>query len=152
MSYHNGSVWPHDNAIIASDLAKFGMKDDPSNSRRPCSRRPCFWICIACQNCFVDSSAERAWDPPCTRSPVPLRQAAAAVFLLLQASLGIEVTSSPPTVLFRRSQLPESVSRVEIQELQVGAGSVEVYLERAGQGVAITVLRKPADVEIISIK
>jgi len=69
----------------------------------------------------------------------------------LQACLGLEVQTSPPRVVLHRAELPEALPHIEIRNLRIGDRTVDLAIERAGQGVGVTVLRKPADLDIISI-
>jgi glycogen debranching enzyme len=153
MSYHNGSVWPHDNAIIASGLARYGKKK----------------AAVKILSSFLDSSVfldlhrlpelfcgfeRRSGEGP-TLYPVacsPQSWAAGAVFLLLKACLGLDVQANPPRVFLRRATLPDTISRLEIDRLPVGDGQVGFALERNGESVGVTVMNKPSNIDIISIK
>ena len=93
MAYHNGSIWPHDNAIIAAGFARYGFSDEAlavlGRPLRGVARR---WTCTGCRNCSAVSPAR----PERVRSGYPVAcnpqaWAAASVFLLLQSVLGLEV-------------------------------------------------------------
>ena len=60
MSYHNGSVWPHDNALIALGLARYGLKRRSTSCSRACSTPRPTWTCGDCRNCSAASSASAA--------------------------------------------------------------------------------------------
>src|SRR5438067_7637087 len=107
ISYHNGSIWPHDNAIVAAGLAKYGFKDlagrillgmlDVSNVV-DLHRMPELF-------CGVE---RRKGESP-TLYPVacaPQAWAAAAVFMLLEACLGITVRAGKKQILFEQPCLP----------------------------------------------
>jgi glycogen debranching enzyme len=152
MSYHNGSVWPHDNAVVALGLARYGHGDavlrvlgamfDASKHmdfrrlpelfcgmRRTRERGPTFYP-VAC--------LPQAW-------------ASATPFALLTAALGLEVDAAEETVRFRRPRLPAFLSEVELRQLRVGSSALDVLLHRRGEGVAVTVLDRqgPARVEVL---
>jgi len=55
MSYHNGSVWPHDNSLIAAGFGQYGLKNRRRWFSRVCWTPVFFWICIAFQNYFAGS-------------------------------------------------------------------------------------------------
>jgi glycogen debranching enzyme len=82
----------------------------------------------------------------------PQSWAAAAVFLILQACLGIRVHASPARVLFRRTVLPESLPRIEIRNLAVGDANADLVIEKEGEGFYVRMLRKQGALDIISIK
>jgi glycogen debranching enzyme len=153
MSYHNGSVWPHDNAIIASGLARYGHKKAAVKILTGLLDASLFLDLHRLPELFCGFH-RRAGEGP-TLYPVacaPQSWAAASVFLLLEACLGLEIRTSPPTVIFRRADLPQSLPKIQITNLCLGDTSVDIVLERAGQSVGVTVLRKQADIDIISFK
>ena len=54
ISYHNGSVWPHDNAIIALGFARYGLKSSVLRIFKGLSRLRAIWICGGSRSCFAD--------------------------------------------------------------------------------------------------
>jgi glycogen debranching enzyme len=153
MSYHNGSVWPHDNAIIASGLARYGRKNAAARILSGLLDASIFLDLHRLPELFCGFERRSGEGP--TLYPVacaPQSWASGAVFMLLQACLGLEVRASPPRLVFRRATLPDCLPRVRIEKLPVGDGSVSVALEKAGKSVGVTALNKPANVDIISIK
>jgi glycogen debranching enzyme len=153
MSYHNGSVWPHDNALIALGFARYGAKQgalkiltglfDASISA-DAHRLPELF-------CGFD---RRAGEGP-TLYPVacaPQSWAAGAVFMLLQACLGITIHGSPPQLLLRHAMLPQSIEKIEIRRLQVADAIVDLAIRRSRDSVNLTVLRRTGDLEIVSVK
>jgi glycogen debranching enzyme len=69
MSYHNGSVWPHDNAIIAMGLARYGFKDPPRSCWPAFSTPAIFSIFSVCPSCSAASPA----GPIKVRPDIPWR-------------------------------------------------------------------------------
>ena len=153
MSYHNGSVWPHDNAIIASGLARYGNKEGAIKILTGLLDASIFVDLHRLPELFCGFRRRGGVGP--TLYPVacaPQSWAAAAVFLLLEACLGVDIQNYPPTVLFRRADLPKSLSKIQIRNLHSGEGSVDIVLERAGQSVGAGVLQRSGNIDIISIK
>jgi glycogen debranching enzyme len=153
MSYHNGSVWPHDNAILASGLARYGRKNAATRILAGLLDASIFLDLHRLPELFCGFERRSGEGP--TLYPVacaPQSWAAGAVFMLLQACLGLEVNAAPPRVVFRRATLPESLPKLQIEKLPVGDASVSVALEKTGKSVGVTVLNKPAKIDIISIK
>jgi glycogen debranching enzyme len=153
MSYHNGSVWPHDSAMIASGLARYGHKKGAVKILTGLLDASIFLDLHRLPELFC-GLPRRAGEGP-TLYPVacsPQSWAAASVFLLLQACLGLEIQSSPARVIFRCAELPQSLQNIEICNLPVGEATVDLLLERRDRSVGVTVLQKPSNIEIISIK
>jgi glycogen debranching enzyme len=78
----------------------------------------------------------------------PQAWSAASVFLLLQAYLGLSIRAAPPEVCFTRPLLPESLRVVQIMNLRVGPGSVDLRLRAEGDNVRIEVLRRDGDIKV----
>jgi glycogen debranching enzyme len=153
MSYHNGSVWPHDNALIASGLARYGHKEGAAKILTGLFDASIFLDLHRLPELFCGFQRRSGEGP--TQYPVacsPQSWAAASVFLLLEACLGLEIQTSPPRVLFRRAELPESLPSIQIFNLPVGDATVDLALERGERSVGVTVLQKPSYIDIISIK
>ncbi|HKQ30542.1 MAG TPA: amylo-alpha-1,6-glucosidase [Burkholderiales bacterium] len=149
MSYHNGSVWPHDNAMIAAGLARYGYTDKA----------------LLIFNGLLDASTvldlhrlpelfcgfPRTGGHTPTLYPVacsPQAWAAGSVFMLLQACLGMSFLPEKPQLGFRHPRLPDCVQWLEIRNLPLGDGAVSLRLARHAKDVGINVLDKKGDVEI----
>src|SRR5205814_1662193 len=130
-AYHNGSVWPHDNAIIGAGLARYGFKH--------AALRILAGLFDA--SLFVDSHRlpelfcgfdRRPGEGP-TLYPVacsPQAWASGAPFMLLQAVLGLTIQASRARICFRRPMLPEFLDEVSLRNLRVGKSVVDVTLRR----------------------
>ena len=151
LSYHNGSVWPHDNALIASGLARYGFKNLAGkillalmdvSSLLELHRLPELF-------CGLD---RREGEGP-TLYPVacsPQSWAAAASFLLIQSCLGLTVQGLHNRVVFNRPALPEGIPQLSIRGLRVGDASVDLLFERQIDTVRVQVLEKQGDVEVVA--
>jgi glycogen debranching enzyme len=152
LSYHNGSVWPHDNSLIASGLAKYGHKDLAGkilmalldlSSMVDLNRLP--ELC-----CGVD---RRPGEGP-TLYPVacsPQAWAAAAPFLILQACLGISIDAERKRVFFDDPYLPEGIPTLAIKDLRCGDVGVDLFLERRNDSVLIHKTAPLSAIEIVTI-
>jgi glycogen debranching enzyme len=154
MSYHNGSVWPHDNALIASGLARYGFVEVAGRLLVALFDAAVFFRRRRLPELFCGFERQPGEAP--VEYPVaclPQAWSAAAVFMLLSACLGLSVKGSPPEVRFTHSFLPTEISRVQIKNLRVGDSSVDLALNRlSSQDVAVQVLRKEGRVAIVSSK
>jgi glycogen debranching enzyme len=151
LSYHNGSIWPHDNAIVASGIARYGFKDLAGkillglldvSSQVDLNRLPELF-------CGLN---RRSGEGP-TLYPVacsPQAWAAAAVFLVLQACLGISVEEANRRIVFDRPFLPDGLPQIWIKNLRCGtSSSVDFLLERQNNEVRIEATQNPDAIEII---
>ncbi|OJY15095.1 MAG: hypothetical protein BGO98_21815 [Myxococcales bacterium 68-20] len=132
LSYHNGTVWPHDNALIAKGFANYDLMDhacavfealSSAMGRFPDRRLPELFCGTSEENTLV-------------RYPVacsPQAWAAAAPFLLLQSVLGIHVDGVNQRIFIRNPKMPSAMSRVEIERLRVGRSRVSLRLRRVGK-------------------
>jgi glycogen debranching enzyme len=153
MSYHNGSIWPHDNAIVAAGLARYGFTTAATRlfdamfdlSQAVDLHRMPELICG-----FHRRSAERPTLYPVACAPQAW--AAGAVYLLLQACLGLKIEASPQRVSFTRAALPRGIDWLRISNLTVGQARVDLLLEHHPHDVGLTVLQREGDLEIVSIK
>jgi glycogen debranching enzyme len=137
LSYHNGTVWPHDNALIAKGFANYGM------TRRAAQ---IFDSLIRAMSYFPDRRLPELFcglpssEGNLVRYPVacsPQAWAAAAPYLLLQASLGLHADAPRQRLHIRNARLPASLEWVELDGLRVGASRVTLRLRRAGERVHI---------------
>ena len=120
MSYHNGSVWPHDNAMIALGLARYDetATGDP-HFRGACSMPQPTWICAGCPSFIAASPALPAAGRRFTRWLARRRPGrAAAFYALLEACLGIEPDPWSREIRFRNPALPGFLDEVVLQRPQ----------------------------------
>ncbi|RPJ81506.1 MAG: amylo-alpha-1,6-glucosidase, partial [Acidobacteria bacterium] len=153
MSYHNGSVWPHDNALIAAGFARYGLKDKTAKVLTALFDASRFFDLHRLPELFCGFH-RRSGDGP-TLYPVscaPQAWAAGAVFLLLQACLGLDVRGSEKKVVFNKPLLPEFLDTVRISRLCVGDGSLDLSLTRHEREVGIDVLRREGQVSVVVVK
>jgi glycogen debranching enzyme len=153
MSYHNGSIWPHDNALIASGLSRYGFTDRAARimsamldlSQSVDSNRLPELIC---------GFHRRGGESP-TLYPVacaPQAWAAGAAYMFLGSCLGLEIDAAARRVWFRRAMLPDRIDWIRLTNLSVLDAKVDLLLTRHAQDVGIEVLRREGDVEVLTVK
>ncbi|MGH9470017.1 MAG: amylo-alpha-1,6-glucosidase [Terriglobia bacterium] len=153
MSYHNGSVWPHDNALIASGMARYGLAESAVRVFTGIFDAAIFVDLHRLPELFCGFRRRPGEGPilyPVACSPQAW--SAASVFMLLGACLGISVTAKPAQIRFTHAFLPESVPEVKIERLAVGEASVDLSILRFKDHVSVNILRREGDVEIIAVK
>ena len=153
MSYHNGSVWPHDNAVIAAGFARYDLTAAATRilesildlSAAVDLHRLPELICG-----FDRQSGEYPTLYPVACAPQAW--AAGAVYLLLQSCLGLRIDGAAQRVSFVRGTLPQGVDWLRITKLRVGEATVDLLLERHPHDVGLTVLQRDGAVEVIVVK
>ncbi len=149
MSYHNGSIWPHDNALIAMGLARYGMRDKALAIVEAIFQASLFMELHRLPELYC-GFVRRPNEGP-TLYPVacsPQAWASASAFYLLQTCLGVSFVGGARCVRFDHPLLPPSLDRLEIRDLRVGDGMVDLAFERHECAVSVNVLRKKGDVEV----
>ena len=152
-SYHNGSIWPHDNALIAAGMARYGFT---GAARRILTAMADLSEAVDLHRLpeLICGFPRRGREYP-TLYPVacaPQAWAAGAVFLLLAATLGVHVDAPARRISFSRGRLPETLDWIRLTDLAVGDARIDIRLERHPHDVGVTVLRREGQVEIVTIK
>ena len=152
MSYHNGSIWPHDNAIAAMGLARYDRKASARQVLTGMFDAALFTELHRLPELFCGFARRPGKGP--TLYPVacsPQSWAAAAVFMLLQACMGLSVRAAEHKIYFYHPILPEAVPHIEIRHLWCGSAVIDVTLERHSEAVAVTVKRREGEVDVVVI-
>jgi len=153
MSYHNGSVWPHDNAIVAAGFARYGLKNDAAMILTGLFDASRYFDLHRLPELFCGFRRRPGESP--TQYPVscsPQAWASGAVLLMLQACLGLDVRGPGRTIVFDDPCLPPFIDEIEIQRLRIGPASVDLSLTRKGSGVGINVLRREGPAAVVTLK
>ena len=150
MAYHNGSVWPHDNALIAIGLARHGYKDEAARLFTGLFDASLYADLRRLPELFCGFARQRGEGP--VRYPVacsPQAWAAATLPSLLQSTLGIRFDPFTVTVHFERPRLPPFLDEVTLYNLAVGSGRVTVHLQRVGTEVALNVIERVGPIKVV---
>ncbi|MEB3322975.1 MAG: glycogen debranching N-terminal domain-containing protein [Synechococcaceae cyanobacterium] len=154
MSYHNGSVWPHDNALIGLGLARYGHGAEAMRiltglfdtaKAMPMFRLPELFC-----------GFPRREDEGPTLYPVacsPQAWASGTVFGLLEAITGMGIGRDAATgrvqVLFRSPVLPRRINLLEVSGLRLGEEEIDLQLHRSEHDVGVMVRRRTAGVDVM---
>jgi glycogen debranching enzyme len=153
MSYHNGSVWPHDNALIAAGLARYNMPDKALQLLSGLFEAGMHFDFHRMPELFCGFRQNPGEGP--VLYPVacsPQAWSAASVFLLIQACLSLEISGVDQTIYFTRPTLPLSLGEMRIHNLEVAGATVDLLLARQEHNVGINVLRREGDVQVLVVK
>ncbi len=153
MAYHNGCVWPHDNALIALGFARYGMSALAVQVLTGLFEAGTYFDLKRMPELFCGFDRDAGEGPtPYPVACAPQAWAAGSVFLLLQACLGLTVSGLDRQVWFARPTLPPFLSEVHIDNLTVGGAALDLLLVRHGDEVGVNVLRRRGDVEVTVTK
>jgi glycogen debranching enzyme len=151
MSYHNGSIWPHDNGLIAMGFARYGLQKSAAQVFGALFDAAAYMDLRRLPELFC-GFARRERNAP-TQYPVacsPQAWASATPLCLLQASLGLELLDKTGEVKFYRPMLPDFLDHVRLRNLRLSTGSVDVLLHRQDNNIGVTVTRRDGDVVVVT--
>ncbi len=153
ISYHNGSIWPHDNGLIASGAARYGARETVLGILTGLFDATLFSDLSRLPELFCGFPRRRGEGPtPYPVACAPQAWSAGVVFLLLQASLGLTVSGREGRVVFRNPALPPFLESLSILGLRVGEAALDLELVRHPADVGIQVRRRHGDVEVVIVK
>jgi glycogen debranching enzyme len=149
MSYHNGSVWPHDNALIAAGLARYGHREETARIFEGLFASSTYIDLRRLPELFCGFARERSQGP--TFYPVacsPQAWSAATPLLLLQSVLGLRFDCARDSIVIARPRLPAFLDEVFLRGLTLGKCSADIALRRSGNVVAVEVLEREGNLRI----
>jgi glycogen debranching enzyme len=149
MSYHDGSIWPHDNALIALGLGRYGLKHSVEQVFKALFDAATYMDLRRLPELFCGFQREKQRGP--TLYPVacaPQAWASATPFTLLEAALGLEFDAQRGEIRLRNPRLPAFLNEVILRELQLGPSSVDLRVRRHGDDVSLEVLRRRGQIQV----
>jgi glycogen debranching enzyme len=153
MGYHTGSVWPHDNALIALGLARYGMGEKALQILTGQFEAGMFFDLQRMPELFCGFSRDPGEGP--ILYPVacaPQAWSATSVFLLFQACLGLEISGLDQKIIFTSPHLPASLGELRIHNLEVRGASVDLMLIRQERDVGVNVIHREGEVQVLVVK
>jgi glycogen debranching enzyme len=152
MSYHNGSVWPHDNSLIAAGFARYGYKDAIERVFKGLFDAATYMDLRRLPELYCGFQRGRERGP--TLYPVacsPQAWAAGTPLLLLQSSLGLEFNHDRNEILLRNPRLPSFLGEVTLRNLRLGHSVVDLLLRSHGTDVSLQVLRNEGQIMVAAV-
>ena len=149
MSYHDGSIWPHDNALIALGLARYGLKHSVEQVFKGLFDAATYMDLRRLPELFCGFRREKGRGP--TLYPVacaPQAWASATPFTLLEAALGLEFDAQRGEIRLRNPRLPKFLNDVVLRDLRLGPSSVDLRLRRHNGEVSLEVLRTLGRIQV----
>lgn len=150
MSYHNGSVWPHDNSLIIAGLKKYGFNREAEKVASGLFEAALHYDYYRLPELFcgfTKRSINRPVNYPVACSPQAW--AAGSIFMILQAMLGIDADAPNNTVYVNNPVLPKWLKEVEVKSLRVGDASLSLKFRRDGDTTSLVVTEKKGNIRTI---
>jgi glycogen debranching enzyme len=150
MSYHDGSIWPHDNALIALGFARYGLSSHIQRLFSGIFDAAIYMDLRRLPELFCGFRRLPGKGP--TFYPVacsPQAWASAAPLALLQACLGLEFRAVAEQVRFRHPCLPHFLDQVAIRQLRIGGSCFDIMIRRSGADVSVNVLKRQGDGRVV---
>ncbi|MCY0389244.1 amylo-alpha-1,6-glucosidase [Robbsia sp. Bb-Pol-6] len=138
MSYHNGSVWPHDTALCAKGIAHYGDKHTAVRLLQTL-HEAAVGFGMRLPELFCGFTRSRGEVP--TAYPVaclPQAWATGAPFMMLEACLGLEIDAARGEVTVTQPALPDGIDHLAITDLQVGEATISLVFERERGRIGVT--------------
>ena len=153
MSYHNGSIWPHDNAAIAIGLVRYNLKDEAARvfeglfdaTKEQQMRRLPELFCG-----FIRRPGRGPTPYPVACSPQAW--AASALFGILGACLGLELAHTENEIRFRTPIMPAFLDEIVLRNVRLGSSHADFRMHRYGSDVATNVLDRRGNAKIVIVK
>jgi glycogen debranching enzyme len=152
MSYHDGSIWPHDNAISALGMARYGHVGAAGTVMQGLFDASRHFELARMPELFCGFTRRPGEGP--THYPVacsPQSWAAGAVFMLLQACMGLEIDALESTVRISNARLPAFLDHLELENLVVGDALLSLRVQRQGDGVEVDILERRGSVSVAHV-
>jgi glycogen debranching enzyme len=150
MAYHNGSVWPHDNALIAAGAARYDDKAFALRILRAQFEAARHFELLRLPELFC-GFRRRGRDAP-LHFPVacsPHAVSAGATFLLLQSVLGISIDALDQQIVLAHPVVPDGLDEISVKNLAVQEASVDFTVRRHGGSVSVSVERRVGKVDLV---
>jgi glycogen debranching enzyme len=153
ISYHNGSIWPHDNAMIALGFARYGFKSHAARVFSAMFEAAAYQDLRRLPELFCGFIRKPHRGP--TAYPVacaPQAWASAAPFAFLGACLGMELRHEVNAVSFRDPAMPSFLDHVILNQLSLGNSRIDLKLQRHGSDITLNLLRRRGDAKVMLVK
>lgn len=151
MSYHNGSVWPHDNALIALGMARVGLRAETVRLFEGMQAAAAAADLHRLPELFCGFHRRPGQGP--TSYPVactPQAWAAAAIPAFVQACLGLSFDPAARAIRFDHPELPAFVDCLTLRNLTLGTAKVSVLISRTPGKVSVAVIEREGDIRVVT--
>jgi glycogen debranching enzyme len=135
MSYHDGSVWPHDTALCVAGMARYGERKGVVRFLSQIFETAVHFEMrlpeLYCGFARAPGEAPVAYPVAC----LPQAWAAGSLFMLLQACLGVSIDGWAGEVVVEHPRLPIGIDSLRLEGLRIGSRYVDLLFQHAGDRV-----------------
>jgi len=150
VGYHTGSVWPHDSALIAFGLRRYGFDEDFTLIFEGLLEAASRFNDYRLPELFAGFPRAEFDEPvPYPVACQPQAWAAGSIPFLLKWGLGLSPDALDKRLRIVRPSLPRWLERVEVTGLEIGDSRIDLEFERAGEHVTLADARIDGDVEVV---
>ena len=150
MSYHNGSVWPHDNAIIVRGLKRYGYEEQTARVTSGMFDAAMHHAYYRLPELFCGFTRRGgAWPVDYPVACSPQAWAAGAMHMMLQSILGLTPDAPAGTLYINNPRLPPWLNTVRLGNLRLGSGVIDLEFNRRGDVTSFTVPKKSPGIRIV---
>ena len=149
-AYHLGSIWPHDNSLVAAGFKNYGLDDAALCVLSSLVDAAEYFSLGRLPELFAGFARETGCGPvPCPIACQPQAWAAGAIPFMITTILGLEPDAFANVLRIARPTLPERVNHLEVRNLFVGATCLDLLFERTGTEITIRAENIRGDLEVI---
>jgi len=152
MSYHNGSIWPHDNALIALGFGRYGQMRGVERIFTGLFESATYMDFHRLPELYCGFRRSRGQGP--TLYPVacsPQAWSCVTPFALISASLGLEFAPARREIRLRNPRLPAFLNEVVISDLKLGETTVDLSVRRHANDISIQIIRSQGEVRVSAL-
>ncbi len=151
MSYHIGSIWPHDNSLIVAGIKRYGYHWEVEEIISQLFQASQFFPYSRFPELYCGFARDREGHSIPAEYPVstsPQAWAAGSAILFLQSLLGLQPDAANKR-LYLSPRLPSWLKSASVQNLRIGQGTVDLHFERREEETSFEIARNTAGVEVV---
>lgn len=148
-SYQLGSVWPHDNSIIAAGMKRYGFVKEANEVARAIFDAARYFSAYRLPELYAGlQRVEGSFPVQYLGANIPQAWAAGSIFQLVQMMLGLRADAANGR-LYVDPSLPDWLPDIHLQHLMVGGGRLDLAFRRNGPETEFQVTRSDGNIEVL---
>jgi glycogen debranching enzyme len=150
IGYHLGTVWPHDNAVIAAGLARYGYREQAARVAAAMLESTRYFRDARMPELFCGFGRSESPNPvPYPVACSPQAWAAGAMFWFIQTMLGLHPNAAARTLELVSPNVPSWLRSVRIENLRIGDAVLDLEFRRTDGSTAVDILRRSGDIGVV---
>jgi glycogen debranching enzyme len=150
MSYHNGSVWPHDNSIVAAGMRRYGFRREAELVARSVLEATMRFADDRVPELFCGFARDRRFNSGPGQYLVscsPQAWGAGALFHFMQTLCGVHADALAKRLRIDPLETP-LFDRLRVEGMRVAGGTLDFTIDRSRGKARVKVDKKPAGLEL----